>query len=146
MGLRLSTGARNAAGDAITALLNAGGAGTIEVRTGAQPTDPGTAVTGTLLATFTLSATAFAAFASGTGNLNTVASVTAAATGTAGWFRMKNNAGTGVIDGDVGTSGRSAEPVQHLHRQRRDRLDHGRLADHAGRLLTHPFSPERGKA
>jgi hypothetical protein len=105
MGLRLSTGARNAAGDAITALLNAGGAGTIEVRTGAQPTDPGTAVTGTLLATFTLSATAFAAFASGTGNLNTVASVTAVATGTAGWFRMKNNAGTGVLDGDVGTSG-----------------------------------------
>jgi hypothetical protein len=81
MGLRLSTGARNAAGDAITALLNAGGAGTIEVRTGAQPTDPGTAVTGTLLATFTLSATAFAAFASGTGNLNTVASVTAAPPG-----------------------------------------------------------------
>lgn len=105
MGLRLSVGARNAAGDAITALLNAGGAGTIEVRTGAQPTDPGTAVTGTLLVTFTLSATAFAAFVSGTGNLNSVASAVAAATGTAGWFRMKNNAGTGVIDGTVGTSG-----------------------------------------
>lgn len=105
MGLRLSTAARNAAGDAITALLNAGGAGTVEVRTGSQPTDPNTAVSGTLLVTFTLSSTAFAAFASGSGSLNTVASATAAATGTAGWFRMKNNAGTGVIDGTVGTSG-----------------------------------------
>jgi hypothetical protein len=105
MGLRLSPAARNAAGDAITALLNAGGAGTIDIRTGAQPTDPATAATGTVLATFTLPATAFAAFTSGTGNLNTVASVTASATGTAGWFRMKNNAGTGVIDGTVGTSG-----------------------------------------
>jgi hypothetical protein len=105
MGLRLSPAARNAAGDAITALLNAGGAGTIDIRTGAQPTDPATAATGTVLATFTLPATAFAAFTSGTGNLNTVAAVTASATGTAGWFRMKNNAGTGVIDGTVGTSG-----------------------------------------
>lgn len=105
MGLRLSLGARNAAGDAITALLNAGGAGSIEVRTGTQPTDPGTAATGTVLATFALPATAFAAFSSGSGSLNTVASVVASATGTAGWFRMKNNAGTGVMDGTVGTTG-----------------------------------------
>lgn len=105
MGLRLSPAARNAAGDAITALLNAGGAGTIDIRTGAQPTDPAAAATGTVLATFTLPATAFAAFVSGTGSLNTVAAVPASATGTAGWFRMKNNAGTGVIDGTVGTTG-----------------------------------------
>jgi hypothetical protein len=105
MGLRLSPGARNAALDAITALLNAGGAGTLEIRTGTQPTDPATAATGTLLATLALSATAFAAASGQSSSLNTVTSATAAATGTAGWFRLKNNAGTGVIDGTVGTSG-----------------------------------------
>jgi hypothetical protein len=105
MGLRLSPGARNAALDAITALLNAGGAGTLDIRTGAQPTDPATAATGTLLATLTLSATAFAAASSQSSALNAVTSATAAATGTAGWFRLKNNAGTGIIDGTVGTSG-----------------------------------------
>ena len=105
MGLRLSTGARNAAADAIVDLLDVGGAGTIEVRTGSQPTDPGTAATGTVLATFTLPATAFGSSSTGTVTLNTVASVTASATGTAGWFRMKNNAGTGVLDGTIGTSG-----------------------------------------
>lgn len=105
MGLRLSPAARNAALDAITALLNAGGAGTLEIRSGAQPADPATAATGTLLATLTLSATAFAAASSQSAALNAVTSATAAATGTAGWFRLKTNGGTGVVDGTVGTSG-----------------------------------------
>jgi hypothetical protein len=105
MGLRISTAARNAAGDAITDLLDVGGAGTIDVRTGSQPATPGDAATGTLLVTFTLSATSFGAWSSGSATLASVAAATAAATGTAGWFRVKNNAGTAVIDGTVGTSG-----------------------------------------
>lgn len=105
MALSISTAARNAAVDALTALLNAGGAGSITIYTGAKPADPATAASGTVLATLTLPNPAFGASASGTANLGNVASVTATATGTAGWFRAKSGAGTAVLDGTVGANG-----------------------------------------
>lgn len=103
--LKISTTARNTACDGIVDLCDAGGAGTLEIRTGSQPANPGTAASGTLLATFTLPNPAFGAASTGVATLNAVTSVTAAATGTAGYFRIKNNAGTAIMDGDCGTSG-----------------------------------------
>lgn len=106
MTLSISTSARNAAVDAVVDLLDAGGAGSIEIRTGAKPAAPGDAATGTLLATLTLAATAFGSAVGGTANLNNVATVNAAATGDAGYFRAKSGAGTAIFDGEVGTAGK----------------------------------------
>lgn len=101
--------AARAALDAITAKFT-GGAGTIEIRTGAPEATTLTADSGTLLATLTLSATAFAASTDGGSNglataaANAITSGTAGATGTAGHFRAKSNGGVVIIQGNVGTS------------------------------------------
>ena len=100
--VQISTAARNAACDALTALLDVGGTGTIEIRTGAQPATPATADSGTLLATLTFAATAFGAAATGVCTAAAISSVSAGDTGTAGHFRMKNNAGTVVLQGTCG--------------------------------------------
>ena len=106
MALTVSTAAGNAQLDATLGLLDAGAAaGTIEVRTGSRPASPDSAATGTLLVSFTLSDPAFAAAASKSASLNTVASATAVATGTAGYFRALDSNGVAVADGTVGTSG-----------------------------------------
>ncbi|HWU21551.1 MAG TPA: hypothetical protein VN088_08500 [Nocardioides sp.] len=103
MATRISVAAQNAAADAIGALLNAG---TIEIRSGAQPATVGTAATGILLGTLTLSATAFGASSAGTAAANAITGDSSAdATGTAGWFRAKASGGTGVIDGSVTATG-----------------------------------------
>jgi len=102
-----------AAVDAAAAKCNGG---TLKIYAGSQPTDANTAVGAqTLLATLTLSATAFAASsASGsagskvvTATANTITGDTSAdATGTAAWFRVLKSDGTSVVfDGSVGTSG-----------------------------------------
>lgn len=102
--------AARAALDAITAKFT-GGAGTVEIRTGAPEATTLTADSGTLLATLTLSATAFAASTDGGTNglatafANAITSATAVATGTAGHFRAKSNAGVVIIQGNCGTSG-----------------------------------------
>ena len=106
---RISVAAANAACDAVVDLLDAdASAATIQIRSGAQPATVDTAASGTLLATLTCSATAFGA---ATGGVATAAAITsdtnAAATGTAGYFRALDGAGTAVIDGDVGTAGSS---------------------------------------
>lgn len=102
-------GAR-AALDALTALLNAGGAGHIKIFTGSAPATVETADSGTLLSTLGLSATAFGASTdNGDGSAKaTAAAITsdtnAAATNTAGYFRAYSGAGTCIIQGTVGTS------------------------------------------
>lgn len=106
---RMSNAGAKAALNALTALLNVGGAGYIEIRTGSPPTNVEDAATGTLLATLPLNATSFgAATDANPGALATANAITddssADATGTAGWFRAYNNAGTGVIQGNCGTS------------------------------------------
>lgn len=114
MGLRLSTAARNAACNAVVGLVDGGaGAGVLRVYSGAQPAGPGSAPTGTLLAKFTLSKPAFAAAATGAATLTVappVQDVAAAATGTAGWFRICDSTeaaatGLGVVDGTVTATG-----------------------------------------
>jgi hypothetical protein len=99
--------------NAVSALLNSG---KLEIYNGSQPTDANTALGAqTLLSTLTFGTTAFAAStASGsagskvvTATANTITSDTsAAATGTASWFRAyKSDGVTPVMDGSAGTSG-----------------------------------------
>ncbi len=95
-----------AAVNAATALLNSG---FINIYNGAQPALNG-AVTGTLLAQLTFSATAFpTSTASGgtvTATANAITSGTAGNTGTAGYFALiKSDTTTVVATGSVGTSG-----------------------------------------
>lgn len=108
MTVRVAVAARNAGLDAIFDRANAGAAaGTVEFRTGSQPATADTAVSGTLLVTFTLADPAFSAASAGVKDLDADPdlSATAAATGTVGWARCKDSDGNTVFDGTVGTSG-----------------------------------------
>lgn len=104
MAYRLSTDTRNKACDAIVDDIDAGGgAGTIAIRTGAQPTNVGDADTGTLLGTLTFSATAFGSAATGVATAAAITSDTSADnSGTAGHFRIKDSAGNIHSDGTCG--------------------------------------------
>ena len=100
--MEISTAAQNAAGKALTDLLDSG---SIEIRTGSSP-GVNSAATGTLLGTLPLSATAFGAWAAGSATANAITQdASADATGTAGYFRALSSGGAAVIDGTVGTSG-----------------------------------------
>jgi hypothetical protein len=105
--IKLATTGRNAAVDAITALINAGGAGTIKIYTGSQPTNPQTALGAqTLLGTLTFSATSFGAGSTGVATANAITQDSAAdATGTATWARIASGGAATVFDCDVNTSG-----------------------------------------
>jgi hypothetical protein len=103
--LTLTTTIRNTMTDAIVDSVDAGGAGTIEIRSGTRPADPATTATGTLLATVALSATAFGSASSGAATIVDPAAVTAVATGTATWFRAKSGGGTAQFDGLVTATG-----------------------------------------
>lgn len=106
MPIRPSTAARNAAVGGITGLVDAGtGPGTLNIYSGAQPATGDAAATGTLLATVTLTDPSFAAAANGTAAAGDPAPVTAAAAGTAGWFRVQDSAGANVYDGSVTATG-----------------------------------------
>jgi hypothetical protein len=91
--------------NAVCALLNSG---YLNIYTGAQPALDG-ALTGTLLASLTFSATAFpTATASGgtvTATANNIGNAIAANTGTAGYFALlESNGSTVVATGGVGLS------------------------------------------
>lgn len=105
--MKISDLARNAAVNAVTALIDAGSPpGHLYIRTGSAPTNTTDSDSGTLLATLALSSTSFGAASSGTATANSITSDTNAAnTGTAGHFRIKNAAGTTIIQGSCGTSG-----------------------------------------
>lgn len=104
MTYRLSTDTRNKACDAIVDDIDAGaGAGTIAIRTGAQPTNVGDADSGTLLGTLTFSDPAFGAASSGAATAAGITSDTSAdASGTAGHFRIKDSDGNIHSDGTCG--------------------------------------------
>lgn len=83
--------------------------GFLKIYTGAQPAVNG-AVTGTLLVTLPLSATAFASSTAAGGTVtataNAITSANAVATGTAGYFALVKSDNTTVVGtGTVGTSG-----------------------------------------
>jgi hypothetical protein len=91
--------------NAVTALLNSG---FLNIYTGAQPALDG-AVTGTLLASLTFSATAFPAATASAGTVtataNPIGNAIAANTGTAGYFALlKSDDATVVATGAVGTT------------------------------------------
>lgn len=105
MATRISTAARNAAADAIAALIDVGAAnGYVEIRTGAQPANPGTAASGTLLVTIQLNEPAFGAASTGvvTADVSPALTAAAVAAGTAGWFRAYDDNDLAVIDGSCG--------------------------------------------
>ena len=80
----------------------------IKVFSGTQPANCGTADSGTLLATFAGNAAGFGTVASQVLTAAAVASVTAAASGTAGYFRVYPSAATttnAVFQGTAGLSG-----------------------------------------
>lgn len=105
--MKISTLARNAAVNAVTALIDAGaGAGTIVIRTGSAPANTTDADTGTLLATCTFSDPSLGAAASGTATASAITSDTSIDnTGTAGYFRVKDSNALVILQGTCGTSG-----------------------------------------
>jgi hypothetical protein len=87
--------------------LDAGsGPATIQIRTGAQPANPATGATGTLLATVTCADPAFGSASTGAATLaGTPLSATAVADGTAGWARFLDSDGNAKWDGSVTATG-----------------------------------------
>ncbi len=97
MGLTLTTGARDAACNAIVDLIDVSSPGTLKIYTAAFST---------LLATLTFSATAFGSSSTGTATANAItADSSADATGTAAVFKIFDGAAAEVLRGTVGTSG-----------------------------------------
>lgn len=91
--------------DAIVDALDGAGPGTIQIRSGTRPALPTDTATGTLLATVTLANPAFGAGAAGVATIVDPAGVTAAATGTASWFRALNSSSAAKFDGSVTATG-----------------------------------------
>lgn len=106
MATRISSASRNAAANGIVDLIDAAGAaGTLELRTGAQPATADDVATGTLLATFTLPRPCFGNAAAGVATAAAIATVQGVAAGTAAYFRVKDSAGATIIDGSVTATG-----------------------------------------
>lgn len=105
MTLSYLTAIRNSRLNTITTAV--GGSGLFRIYNGTPPVDANTALSGnTLLSTMTLNATYAPAAASGVLTLNAITSDTsAAATGTASFFRHLTSGGTAQLQGTVGTSG-----------------------------------------
>ncbi len=105
--MKISDLARNAAVNAVAALINGGSSnGKIFIRTGAAPANTTDADSGTLLSTLPMSNPAFGSAMTGTAAANAITSDTnIAATGTAGHFRAKDSNNLTVLQGSVGTSG-----------------------------------------
>jgi hypothetical protein len=105
MAFQFSTGARNAALDAIETAI--GTAAVLKIRTGAAPANCGTADSGTVLATMTLPSDWLAAASSGSkAKSGTWQDTSADATGTAAHFRIYASDGTTChIQGSVTATG-----------------------------------------
>lgn len=108
MTVQRSTAARNNALDSFETTV--GTAAKIRILTGTQPATCATAESGSLLVSYTL-ASDWAAAASGGSKAfsSTPIAGTASGTGTAGYYRITDNAGTTCHEqGSVGTSGTDA--------------------------------------
>lgn len=104
---RITNAVRSAMADAAVDLIDAGsGPGTVQIRTGGQPATAGTAASGALLGTLTLSDPAFGAAVNGVATAGPVTGDSSAdATGTAGWFRVLDSSGATVLDGSISEAG-----------------------------------------
>lgn len=104
MALQLSVAVRNGLLDAIETAT--GTTAHLHIRTGAPPADCATADSGTLLADLTLPSDWLAASSAGSKAKAGTWSGTGAAAGTAGYFRIKDSAGTNThIQGTVTATG-----------------------------------------
>ena len=105
MAVQFQAALRNTWADAITSAV--GGSCQIRIYSGSVPADCATAASGTLLAQLTGNATFAPAASGGVLTLNSITQDSSAdATGTAGYFRIYNSAGsTCYVQGTVGTSG-----------------------------------------
>lgn len=104
MAIQLSVAARNARLDTFES--TAGASAKLQIRSGAQPANCAAAASGTLLCEIALPADWMANAASGSKAKSGTWSGTGAAAGTAGHFRVVDNAGTTChMQGSVGTSG-----------------------------------------
>jgi hypothetical protein len=105
---RLSAAARNAAADAVTALIGSGGK--LKIYDGTQPTNPDTALGAQVkLAELALSATPFGAASGGVATANAISNdASADATGTASWFSITTSGDVRIIEGSVGATGSSS--------------------------------------
>lgn len=106
---QLTNAAASAAADAVVDRIDVGGAGVLRIYDGTQAATADTAIGAqVLLAELTFSATAFGAASNGVATASAITSDSSAnATGTASWFRVIANGGSGAtqFDGTVGTSG-----------------------------------------
>ncbi len=106
MSLKTSKASASARCAAHTALLNGG---TLELRTGSPPSTPESTQTGTVLSTHTLPNPAFGTPVTTSGDAvataNAITSVSASATGTAGYFCAKDSSGNPVEIGTVTATG-----------------------------------------
>lgn len=100
MALQFAVSTRNARLDAIETDL--GVSPTLEIRTGAAPTDCAAADSGTVLATLALPADFMAAAAAGAKAKSGTWSVAAAAAGVAAHFRIKTSGAVCKMQGTVG--------------------------------------------
>jgi hypothetical protein len=101
MAIKITAAAANSMGAALATAIGSGA--TIQIRSGAKPTTPETAASGTLLATVTISGSF-----SSTGGVLTAAdpaSASPVASGTAGHFRLLTSGSTAILDGDVTATG-----------------------------------------
>ena len=105
MALAFVTTTLNGMLDAIATAIDADvGAGTLNIYDGSRPATGG--ATTTELANLVLTDPVAGAAASNVLTFSAINDDTSAtATGTATWFRIADNSGDAVIDGDVGTSG-----------------------------------------
>lgn len=107
--VRLANQSQQDACDAVVGYIDNGtAAGTIEIRSGTQPTTGNDTETGTLLAELTFQTTAFGAASTAgiaTVTPSIVGDTSANATGTASWARIKTSGGATVFDCDVSTTG-----------------------------------------
>ena len=106
--LKYSASLKNLQQDAITTKV--GASCLIDIMSGAQPTNPDTAIGAqVILATLTGNATFAPAAAGGVLTLNSITSGTGTAGAgggtTATWFRMKTSGSVAHVDGTVGISG-----------------------------------------
>lgn len=98
MAIQLGTAMRNARIGQLQTII--GASGVLKVFTGSAPANPGTADSGSLLATITLPAS----FLTSSGGVTTLAgtwSNTASGTGTAGYFRMYDGSAVCHVQGNV---------------------------------------------
>jgi hypothetical protein len=92
MAIQLSTAVRNAMLDAIETTV--GTAAKIRILTGSQPATCATAESGTLLVQFTLASDWATNAASGSKAFSAITGTAATGTGTAGYYRLVDTAGT----------------------------------------------------